>query len=290
MFFSEERFKKTKKLDFLSRTSKAKLLLKRTFLSLFITKHMHGSATVEALMIIPPVYMFFLSVVWLMSLFYFHSEIGNVVNTVGYNLVTYSYAGEEALGLLGNEGISDKASILESLAVSEFLLRNKINETVSSKYISDLICEISRIDLNSEVSLAVKYRVETFVKVPGFHGFILTNRFYSKTFSGYDSENVQKETVYVTKDSKVYHTSSDCRALKRSVKEVRSDNIDNLRNKDRGKYFPCKKCCKSDCEKVYLTDYGIKYHSDSECKDLLVTVYSVWDYEVRGRKKCSFCQ
>lgn len=285
MFFSGEQTKKTKK-DFLSRTSKA-TILRRTFL--FPLKSVKGSATVEALLIIPPVFTFYMAVIWLLSLFYFHAEIGAIVNDAGYKIVMYSYPEyciEQNL-VSGNE--NTLTSTIGSVAISEGYVRSRINSSDASEHISFLSCILSKVDLSKEVSLTVKYRIKPYIEIPGFYGFTLTNRFYSKTYAGYSEKGTKDEKVYITKYSTVYHTEKDCRALKYNVNQLSINSVDSKRNNDGSRYFPCKRCYDSSNTIVYVAPYGIKYHSNISCRDLKVTIYEVWKSEVEGRRKCSFC-
>lgn len=287
MFFSGEQTTKTIKKDFLSRTSKATLILRRTFL-FFLTKK-EGSATVEALLIIPPVFTFYMSVVWLMSLYFFHAEIGEIVNDAGYNIVMYSYP-EYCIenGMTGGNDDSLK-ELVGSVIVSEGYIRNQVRNSEAAGHIAYLTCLLSKIDLNKEVNITVKYLVKPYVTIPGFNGYVLTNVFYSKTYAGYSEPGSKDEKVYITKYSTVYHTSADCRALKHDVKKVLFADISSKRNNDGSRYFPCKRCYDKNSNLVYVAPYGIKYHSDANCRDLKVDIYEVWKSEVKERRKCSFC-
>jgi len=290
MFFSRERTNiKIIKKDFLSRTSKAKTLLKRTFPLFSAKKQANASATVEALLVIPPFFLLITSVIWILALFYFHSYVGNIINNEGYKIVSYSYAAGKVTDLLGTED-SNLGEAVGSLVISEGYIKRIIKDSEVSNFLTDITCTLSHIDMDSEVSIVVKYRVRPFISIPGFSGFILTNKFYSKTYSGYSVSSEDRNKVYITSNSAVYHTDSDCRALKLSIEKINLRNISKKRNRDGSRYYACKKCYVKGSSEVFVTPYGIKYHSNENCSDLKLTVYTVWDTEIKGRRKCYFCQ
>lgn len=286
MFFSGEQTKKTIKKDFLSRTSKAKIL-RRTFL--FLLNKEAGSATVETLMLIPIVFTFYMSIVWLMSLFYFHAEIGAIVDEAGYNIVMYSYSQYCIENKMPGDKENELTAKIGSVMISEGYVRSKINNSAAAGHITYLSCILSNVDINEEVDLTVKYLIKPYVKIPYFNGYILTNKFYSKTYSGYSGSLEKDIKVYITKYSTVYHTNSDCRALKHDVQQTSINDIDKKRNNDGSRYFACKRCYDNSQQTVYIAPYGIKYHSDNNCRDLKVDVFEVWKSEIEGRRKCSFC-
>lgn len=279
------------KKDFLSRTSKEQKL-KRTSLFSLMSKKSKASATVEALLLIPSAFLFFMAIVWIMALYYIHAEIGQIVYKSGYTAVMYSpISGETYMGNSDqNNAILSIPELVEGFTVSQILIRRKIDESRAAPFIDNLYVTFDRSDNDREISITAKYRVKPFIEIPGFKGYVLTNSFYSKTYKGYLSENKDRKRVYVTKNSQVYHTNIDCRALKNSARAVLVKDIDKKRNEDNGKYYPCKKCFRNGVSKVYVTDYGIKYHADKNCKDIKTNVYAVWDCDVEGRRECYFCR
>lgn len=248
----------------------------------------NASATVEALLILPIVFGFFFSVIWLIDVFRIHSEIGGIVNDVGNNMVICSYAYTNAVTV--TELNSEMGKALLSVGWSELYLRNRIVNSEVGLKIANLSCVMSDIFSEDSVDLKVTYRVIPPAFVPGFNGFILTNRFYSKSFIGHEDIPV-KEYVYITKGTEVYHTSNECRALVTNVESVLSTSIEEKRNEKGGKYYPCEHCCVKETPLViFITPYGTKYHYDSNCGDINTTIFRIPATDVGDRRKCRFCQ
>lgn len=251
-------------------------------------KEVKGSGTVEALLIFPIVLMFFMAFVWLIDLYRVHSVIGATVNEVGYELVSFSYPGS----LLGESDEEDNRifEALGSIVISEGYLRTRVSECDAYDRISNLSCFLSHVG-EEEISLSVSYRVEPIIEIPGFSGFVLTNSFYSKGYTGFRNDSMEEGYVYVTRGSKVYHTSTECLALKRTVEEISIDRIDDMRNSDGSKYYECARCkTKGKPSVVYITPYGNRYHTSVECEDIKVKVYKLPIGEIGDRRKCYFCE
>lgn len=253
-----------------------------------------ASATVETLFILPYVILFLMSVVWLIDLYTIHAIVGGTVNEVGNQLVTASYP----YNYLLHKGFTDEnkrkmANVVSSFIYSEGYLREKIRVCEAGEKI-DYISVLQSIDENgSEISLKVSYFVKPYISIPGIKGIFLTNSFYSKAYVGYEGRCPEdgNETVYITANSEVYHTSTDCKALKTTIKRTSINQVDRLRNKSDGKYYECSKCCKNKAgNDVYITPYGTRYHMDANCSDLNVTLYEVSVHEAEERRLCKFCQ
>ncbi len=96
---------------------------------------------------------------------------------------------------------------------------------------------------------------------------------------------------YVTPNGSVYHCLRECRYLKIDVLDTQKDRIADLRNRDGGKYYPCRLCIK-DAEaegRVYYTRSGSSYHASKNCSSLTRTVLEKTKEEIAGLPPCSFC-
>ncbi|MBP5152896.1 MAG: hypothetical protein ILP13_08300 [Lachnospiraceae bacterium] len=247
-----------------------------------------GSATVEALLILPVLITFILSVSWLFDLFRIHAEIGGVLNRVGNGMVTYSYAYDRILG--GQISDNEPAELAASVGWSEIYLRNEVMKTDAAKYIDNPIFGFSRVFSDGEVSLSAIYYVKPPVSVPFFKGFLLKNSFYSRMYVGCIDEDPDEECVFITRTGKVYHTVKDCRALKTTVISVEAGQVGEKRNNSGAKYYPCEKCGKKTSEGIlFITPYGNRYHTDRNCYEINTTIYEIPKSEAKGRRKCYFC-
>lgn len=97
--------------------------------------------------------------------------------------------------------------------------------------------------------------------------------------------------VYITPSGSVYHTIRNCSYLVLSIHEIASAQLDNERNESGGKYYACEKCGNKGSEgKLFITDYGYRYHTTVNCSRLMRNVMAVPLSEVSDRKHCSKCK
>ena len=233
-------------------------------------------------------------IIWIIDLYTIHAIVGSVVNDVGTQLVTYSYPYDYLI----NNGFTDDnkkemANIFSSAIFSEGYLRGKINNTSIGDKL-EYLSVIESIDTDySNISLKVSYFVKPYISIPGVKGIYLTNAFYSKAYTGYEAtrNNANEKTVFITQNSEVYHTCLDCTALKTVINKADSKTIDEMRNRNGGKYYQCSKCSKKGTKgEVYYTPFGSRYHSDINCQELKITVYEVSIHEAKERRLCKFCK
>lgn len=261
---------------------------------LFCKSTKKGSATVEALLILPYIAIFLMFIIWIIDLYTIHAIVGGVVNDVGTQLVTYSYP----YAYLIDNGFTEEnkkkmATVFTSILFSEGYLKEKVqNTSIGDKLEHLTVIECVDGDHN-DISLKVSYYVRPYIDIPGVNGIYLTNSFYSKAYTGYEpiKEDIEDKTVFITQNSEVYHTSQDCKALKSVIEKTSIDAIDGMRNRNGGKYYSCSKCNKkSQSGEVYYTPFGTRYHCDMNCPELRITVYEVPIHEAKERRLCKFCK
>jgi hypothetical protein len=101
------------------------------------------------------------------------------------------------------------------------------------------------------------------------------------------------EIVYITEHGSVYHLNKECSHLKLSIKEVRIEDIKELRNNAGGKYKECEICDEYEMESenhpIYITDYGDRYHKSLGCSGLKRTIKAIPKSEVGDRSPCKRC-
>ena len=120
-------------------------------------------------------------------------------------------------------------------------------------------------------------RCEETIKVKAWVG-------YEKEFLGSEKE----DTVYVTENGIVYHRDYHCTYLELSIQMVMRETIEELRNKNGGKYYPCV-ICGGRGSQVYITDNGNRYHGSLSCSGLKRTVYAIPLSEAIGKGACARC-
>lgn len=147
------------------------------------------------------------------------------------------------------------------------------------------------------VELLDVYVEKPAVGIMGFNSFIMYNGMRAKAWNGYDNTRAEKEglldevLVFVTPSGKVYHTTQSCSILKLSLRAVKTEDVDNCRNEDGSKYYPCDKCGLGE-EKavVFVTKYGTRYHTTLECSSIKRTIEQIPLSKVGSRTECSKCK
>lgn len=250
-----------------------------------------GSATVEALLVLPIMFsfaMFFISIIEAIGI---HSRIGSILARKGTEFVAYSYAFEK---IAKSEDEEETDIIMEKageFVLTEGLLLMELEKSDVFGRIENPICFLGTFQEDDGIDISISYNIRPIVKIPGYDGILLTNRFYSKRFTGYTKPFEECEMVYVTKESEVYHTQTDCRALKTTIESVGFDSLKKIRNLDGKIYYSCDKCRQEyDPQTVYITPYGVTYHTYKECPGLTLDLYKIPLSEVGDKRKCFYCK
>lgn len=102
------------------------------------------------------------------------------------------------------------------------------------------------------------------------------------------AEGTDEKIVYITPTGTVYHLSPSCPYLDLSIRAVSRESLRTIRSLDGSIYGKCH-CVTSANDYVYVTNYGVMYHSDPECSSLKRTVMAVTLSEAGSRKACSKC-
>lgn len=108
-----------------------------------------------------------------------------------------------------------------------------------------------------------------------------------------ESGNGEGVYVYVAENGTVYHRDIGCAYLRLGIKEVNMDQIGIMRNRSGGKYKACERCLDGDKvsnhQTVYITPYGIRYHSKRDCSGLRRTIRKLELSQVSQLPPCSKC-
>lgn len=100
----------------------------------------------------------------------------------------------------------------------------------------------------------------------------------------------QEEMVYVTEHGEVYHRDRNCTYIEVTLQETDADEVAGLRNKSGHKYYPCEVCGKKEADgKLYITQYGERYHTRADCPAIERSVREIPISEVGSRRPCSKC-
>lgn len=150
------------------------------------------------------------------------------------------------------------------------------------------------------INLSLTYPVALPVKAFGLESVVVRNHSYGHIFNGYDDKagdrvGETREYVYITESGSVYHKKRSCSHLNISVMEISGKVVAGERNKDGSIYYACGDCVKDagtslqNRTKVYVTDYGVRYHLLINCSELKRTIEVVPLSETRGKTPCKDC-
>lgn len=250
-----------------------------------------GSATVEALLVLPIMFSFAMFLISIIEAIGIHSKIGSMLAEKGTEFVSYSYAFEE-IALSDDE--EETGRLMEKAGefiLTEGILLTELEKSGIYNRIENPVCMVGTIRDDDGIDISISYNVKPIIRIPGYEGMLLTNRFYSKKFTGYRKSFEECEMVYITKESEVYHTQTDCRSLKTTIECVSLESLDARRNQSGKIYYSCDKCrLQQDPQTVYITPYGTTYHTYKECPGLTLDLYKIPLSEVGDRRKCFYCK
>lgn len=155
-------------------------------------------------------------------------------------------------------------------------------------------CEHSYMSpLTGIMEIRTSYEVRLPIKLFGEAAVPMEESCRIKGWNGYEKapfSHGDESVVYITETGMVYHRDYHCTYLELSIKAALLNEVKNFRNKNQEKYHPCEKCgAINGGQKVYITDYGNKYHSSLDCSGLKRTIYAVPVSEAVGKGVCSKC-
>lgn len=257
-----------------------------------------GSMTLEAAFVLPFFLFAVLNILFAVNIIGTQSRIGAALHQVGNKMAFAGYAYENTVEGALPEGIV-------GAALSSGYARSQVISGVGSAYLADSCVKggagglsfagSSVMEKGDIIDLRVSYRVKPFVELLGFDGFLMSQRYYAKAWTGYDaSDTVSDMTaddpmVYITETGTVYHLNRDCSYLNPAIEAVSAKAVKHQRNASGAKYAPCGLCGAFTEGEVYLTRYGSSYHSRLNCPGLKRTIYTVPLSEVGTRGRCSKC-
>ena len=241
-----------------------------------------GSITLEAAVVIPIFFFAMICMIYLFEIMVIQVSVRNALQSTAKEIVKDAYVNPIVL----SESVESQ--------VVEIIGAGNLNKSIIVGGAKGLDCSNTRANITTGViDLNVQYRME--IPVLMFHLPIRTyeERLRVKGWTGYVSSGSgtsEEEIVYVTEYGLVYHKSLHCSYLEITVKGVKTDQVEELRNNGGGIYYACERCKQiPPGEIVYITDYGNRYHTSLDCQGVKREVYAVPLKEVNGLGGCSKC-
>jgi len=290
-----------------------------------------GSMTVEASVVLPIFLIFFINLSCSLEMIRLHSNLCVALWNIGNDFTVYGALTTENMRSLGTTGhISDSEDESEStneestevsaqessvgtriiqelgdMVVSYTYIKNRIIDYLGEDYLnnSPLIDGTDSLQFydseiftsNDTVAIVATYQVAPLIDLGDSLSFRMSNCYYSHLWNGYNvngtTANDTSWIVYVTENSEVYHTSTSCTYLRLTVRVAAYSNLDNERNSEGARYYPCLFCVRDGHPAyVYLCEDGGKYHYSRNCLSLrrsysIVSLSSVED----THRPCSRC-
>ena len=204
---------------------------------------------------------------------------------------------DEALLYAGRETAVESSVVLDKdtifLAAEACLFQALEADGVTEKDIKGGVFGIRLRESIDEkwIFLEATYDVELPIALFGIDAIELKsqNRFRRWNQISYAKEN--KSIVYVTLNGNCYHSTLECRVLRRSIKEASIEAIADIRGANGQKYKECSSCDWENGNKdfVYYTPYGELYHKSLSCGYIKRTIDTITMEDIGERSPCSFC-
>ena len=241
-----------------------------------------GSITIEASLAMPLFFLAVISLVYMMEVMSIRIHIRSGMQSAAKQTAKEAYVRRMTSG----KELEQK--IVEAIG------SERLDRSIIVGGSSGINCQESFLSpVNSILELRAAYKVKLPVPAFTFAAVPMKETIRVKGWTGYEKSGFSgtgQDIVYVTETGMVYHRDYHCTYLELSIHMVPALQVDNLRNKSEGKYYPCERCAKgSSGTSAYITDYGDRYHNSLNCSGLKRTVYAVPITEAAGKGACKKC-
>lgn len=243
-----------------------------------------ASYTAESIVVLPVFTTFMVILLFFFRVLQVQQVVGNALIDTGRELAVMAYEEENRIP-------SENAAAAKMILLKKLSSDSGVEQFVSGG-IKGIV--LIRSDFSGDyIRLKADYQIKIPIGLLGKHKISITQRTVCRKWTGNSLQQGKdgEEIVYITPNGTVYHRIRDCTYLKPSVQKISSSDIGYKRNENGGKYYECQKCMKNGnkCSMVYITQYGNRYHSTSNCSELKRTVMAVRLSEVKGRHACGKC-
>lgn len=256
------------------------------FISFWKGRRVKASMTVEAAFVVPMFMFFFFHLISSVEMIRLHGKLTLAMWDAGKQLTVYGAFAETA-----DLDVPD-------IGVSYLFVKNRAEYLLGKEYLDTSPLAYGRSGLNfvaseydeNVVDIDLTYQVTPQITIFPFGYMRMGNRFMGKTWTGFDVAGEVPKYVYVTLYGEVWHAVPNCTYIKIDVYATAVGNIDNLRNKNGGRYTVCELCGEDERgDVVFYTPQGERYHNREDCSALIRYVKAIeWKNNIPYRP-CSKC-
>lgn len=255
--------------------------------------------TLEAAFVLPFFLFAVLNILYAVNMIGTQSRMNAALHQVGNKMAFSGYVYNATVGNALPDGLA-------GVALTEGYARGQVVEYVGKSYLEKSCVKggaggisfagSSVMGAGDIIDLKVSYQVRPFANLMGFDGFLVSQRYYGKAWTGYDASDSVSDLsendpmVYITETGTVYHLDRNCTYLNPTVEAVSAEEAAGKRNASGARYTSCGSCgTVISGREVYITNFGNSYHSRINCPGLKRTIYTVPLSEVGARGRCSKC-
>lgn len=246
-----------------------------------------GSMTVEAAVVLPILVCALAFFLFLFRMIQVGLSVQQVLEEAGREIAVYAQCERE-------EDVAETVY----LGMAKGIVWSKLRQDSNiGKYVEGKTAGISLAESSfrgDEICLQADYRMKFPVTLLGKKVFWMSQTTRYRKWTGWSvgQGDTDGETwVFVTETGTVYHRTASCSYLTLTIRSVDEAAVGDCRNESGGKYERCEKCAGKEnrFQKVYITNYGDRYHTDLNCSGIKRTVEMVRVSEVEGKGACSKC-
>ena len=276
----------------------------RNIASLVKKQRLPSSMTIEASLSLTLFLVFMISLCQLFLVMQLQLKIQKALEQVGNEAAQYSYITSQVPLWDSQSQLIQKIRDYLMTELSEEALRICFIDAVGQQVLEDSMVvdgirgislkESQLLEEKGVLKLVVTYRIRLPLTLLGMKDVTLRQQCYRYGLLG-DQEPEKKQEaaetmVYVTKYGQVYHVTLNCTHLNLSVRSVSMIQIEELRNDNGERYFPCELCRPTGREDaVYLTKEGDRYHDELNCGGIRRHITAIPVSQIGELRPCSRC-
>jgi hypothetical protein len=246
---------------------------------------LRGVMTLEAVVILPLLASFFVSVLFFFRVMQVQTEMQKALDDTARQMAVYLADADgtvDASTLTLIKGMF-LGEIKEYILPEQYVTGGKIGISLAASTMTE-----------QELHLTADYYMSPPVKLLGSQGIWIEQHADCRKWNGWkESESLTGEDyfVYVTEYGTVYHRNRACTYLELTIQMVSLEQAVEMQNKNGRYYRSCELCGDTGGygNAVYLTDEGECYHTDLGCSGIKRSIFMIRISEVGNLRECSKC-